>query len=300
MTSPRQKAQGPAHRWMGLTLGAAIVACPGLTTAATAVDLFYERTVMSAAGARCALFSPTVEAALAAGRAQARGAALRAGVAETVLEEVQRRAFNKAAAEACGSPGMSIAAGRVRDAFEGYARLIRMNYPGDVSAWRADRSTSRQQPVWRLSQGAEFGADRMIFGLAGHQAPGALVAAVSFEDGKVPYAARLVMRDKTRAPLPYLDARTPGPDAPPRSAARVFAAERRAPAEEALLPVGAKFGWAFRFPAQAARTMEGLDPREAVAVEFVFSGSRGDVVRRANVEVGDFAAGRAFLQAAQR
>ena len=40
-----------------------------------------------------------------------------------------------------------------------------------------------------------------------------------------------------------------------------------------------------------------LDPREAVAVEFLFSGDR---VRTAYVEVGDFAAGRAFLQVAAR
>jgi hypothetical protein len=52
---------------------------------------------------------------------------------------------------------------------------------------------------------------------------------------------------------------------------------------------------AFRFPAAAQRAMAGLDPREAAAVEFLFAGDR-DAVRRAYVEVGDFAAGRAFLQ----
>jgi hypothetical protein len=35
-------------------------------------------------------------------------------------------------------------------------------------------------------------------------------------------------------------------------------------------------------------------------VEFVFAGSAGDLVRRAYVEVGDFAAGRAFLQVGPR
>ncbi|MDO9247070.1 MAG: hypothetical protein Q7U11_11435, partial [Phenylobacterium sp.] len=43
--------------------------------------------------------------------------------------------------------------------------------------------------------------------------------------------------------------------------------------------------------------LSGLDPREAVMVEFLFA---GDAARRAYVEVGDFAAGRAFLQTASR
>ncbi len=59
-------------------------------------------------------------------------------------------------------------------------------------------------------------------------------------------------------------------------------------------------GWAFRFPAQAAGALAGLDPREAVAVEFLFATPDGDAVRRAYVEVGDFAAGRAFLHVASR
>jgi hypothetical protein len=40
-----------------------------------------------------------------------------------------------------------------------------------------------------------------------------------------------------------------------------------------------------------------LDPRESVAIEFLFP---DDVVRRAYVEVGDFAAGRAFLNLTSR
>ncbi|MDZ4370247.1 MAG: hypothetical protein U1C74_02340, partial [Phenylobacterium sp.] len=54
---------------------------------------------------------------------------------------------------------------------------------------------------------------------------------------------------------------------------------------------------AFRFPQTAAKALADLDPREAVAVEFLFAGDR---VRTAYVEVGDFAAGRAFLQVAAR
>ncbi len=57
---------------------------------------------------------------------------------------------------------------------------------------------------------------------------------------------------------------------------------------------------AFRFPAAASDAVAALDPRESVAVEFIFAGRAGDEVRTAYVEVGDFAAGRAFLTLAQR
>ncbi len=106
---------------------------------------------------------------------------------------------------------------------------------------------------------------------------------------------------------PYLDAR--GADAqgrlplarrlPPAGALKSYIAEARSTAGEDLLPRDMKSGWAFRFPADAARRLAALDPRESVAVEFVFPGAR-DTVRRAYVEVGDFAAGRAFVQMAQR
>jgi hypothetical protein len=76
-------------------------------------------------------------------------------------------------------------------------------------------------------------------------------------------------------------------------------AEARSPAGSDLLPKGAKTGWAFRFPAAAVRELAGLDPREAVIVEFLFADHR-QAARHAYVEVGDFAAGQAFLQLAAR
>ncbi|HEV7386057.1 MAG TPA: hypothetical protein VGN89_14345, partial [Phenylobacterium sp.] len=84
---------------------------------------------------------------------------------------------------------------------------------------------------------------------------------------------------------------------PPRGAQKTYSAGARAPAGPDLLAKGATSGWAFRFSDEAGRALAKLDPRESVAVEFLFP---GDVVRRAYVEVGDFAAGRAFLQLAAR
>jgi len=66
MKSSRRSAK-PASRWMGLLVAAGIAA-PGLVRAQP-VDLFYERTVMTQADARCGLFAPEVGAALAASAA---------------------------------------------------------------------------------------------------------------------------------------------------------------------------------------------------------------------------------------
>ncbi|MGH6911202.1 MAG: hypothetical protein ACREE0_17435 [Phenylobacterium sp.] len=282
---------------------AAAVAAPGFAQAQPA-DLFYERTVMSAADDRCDLFAPEVGAALAASAAQARGAALRAGTSFDTLRTLEASARGKAAQAGCGSPDIATAAARVKTAFSGYAKITRLTYPGDVAPWRADRTGARST-AWRLSQETSFGADRMAFGLAGRDGPGVLLAVARFADGAQPYAARLLLRDGSRSSQAYLDRWTGGSTArlpldrrlPPRSALKTYPAAARSPASQDLLPRDVKSGWAFRFPDAAAVELGRLDPREAIAVEFLFP---GDVTRRAYVEVGDFAAGRAFLKVAAR
>ena len=253
---------------------------------------------MTSADARCRLFKPAVGSALDAARAQARGATLRSGASQDQVLAVERRALSKADATACGSKDLTLAAGRVRQAFDGYAALPRMSYPGDRAAWQADRSLSATIPVWRLSQPASFGGDRLVFGLSGRA--NQMLAVASFADGAQPYAARLVLRDPGRTQGPYLNARNAtglAANAAPRNASRVFAAETRDAAPPTLLPTGAKTGLSFRFPREAGDVLGQLDPREAATIEFVFTGRDGqDVVRRAYVEVGDFAAGRAFLR----
>ena len=304
MTSRRKPAPRKTHRRAAGTLALALAGAPLLAQAAP-LDVFYERTVMTAADARCGLFTADIATALAVGQAQARGAALRAGADEGQLAAVERRARAAVARTGCGSRDIAVAAGRVREAFEGYSKMTRQTYPGDHAAWRADRERA-QSARWRLAQSASFGWDRMVFGMAGRENPGVLLAVAQFADGKAPYTARLVMRDAGRSLGPYLDVRAadakgqlPLARRLPPSALRSYSAEARSPAGADLLPKDMKSGWAFRFPAQAARDLAQLDPREAVAVEFVFAG-REDVVRRAYVEVGDFAAGQAFVRMAQR
>ncbi len=301
MKSSRRKAR-PASRWMGC-LAAALVVAPGLAHAQPA-DLFYERAVMSAADTRCGLFAPDVAAALAAATAQARGAALRAGTSSDVLRATSQQAQAKAAAINCRSKDMITAAARVRNGFAGFAKLSRLTYAGDVAGWAADRGIGRTAR-WRLGQETTFHGDRMAFGLAGREGLDALIAVGAFADGAEPYAARLVMRDQTRSSQPYLARFARGSTAslplaqrlPPGSVQKAYAAGARAPAGEELLPKGTTSGWAFRFSDEASAELAKLDPRESVAVEFLFP---GDIVRRAYVEVGDFAAGCAFLRVAAR
>ncbi len=290
---------------MGL-VGVAVMAAPGLAWAQPA-DLFYERAVMTAADQRCGLFAPEIGAALAAGAQQARGAALRAGASAETLRDVERAALAKAGAAGCAYPDIATAAARVKAAYSGYARITRQTYAGDLAGWQADRILSRNAH-WRLAQDASFGPDRLTFGLAGRDGSDALVAVARFADDAEPYAAHLILRDAARSPQPYLDRWNGGATAglplsrrlPPRAALKSYSAGARSPAGADLLPPkegkgGADGGWAFRFPDAAAAELARLDPREAVAVEFLFP---GDQVRRAYVEVGDFAAGRAFLRVA--
>ncbi|WP_082554766.1 MULTISPECIES: hypothetical protein [unclassified Caulobacter] len=285
-------------RWLGIFVTTAGIGASSQAHAATAADQLYERTLMTSADARCRLFKPAVGSALDAARAQARGATLRSGVSEVQVQAVEQRARAKAGVAACNSPDLQTAAGRVRQAFDGYSTMLRMTYPGDRATWQADRSVSATIPIWRLSQPAGFGGDRLVFGLSGRAND--MLAVAVFADNAQPYTARLVVRDTLRTQGPYLNARNAkglAANAAPRNASRVFGAETRDAAPPTLLPTGAKTGLSFRFPREAADAMSRLDPREAATVEFVFTSRTGvDVVRRAYVEVGDFAAGRAFLR----
>jgi hypothetical protein len=281
---------------MAAVVLAGFLVAPAGLYAAEAADQLYERTLMTAANARCGLFAPPISAALDSARAQARGATLRSGVSEQQVAALEQRARAKAGAAACNSKDLTLAASRVKAAFDGYAQMQTMTYPGDVASWKADRSSSATIPFWRLSQMSAFGADRLMFGLAGRNK--AVTAVATFENGQRPYAARVIVRDIRRTLGPYIDQRSGRAlhgKVAPRNASLVFNAETREEAPPTLLPTGAKTGLAFRFPIAVADAMSQLDPREAVTIEFVFTGRADEMTRKAYVEVGDFAAGRAFL-----
>ncbi len=130
----------------------------------------------------------------------------------------------------------------------------------------------------------------MRLGLTGENAwPAVVVSAAHDASG-----AFLTLRDPGKSDMPYLDPhrRDLATRAPPASITRTFVAATRGPAPASLLP-GAN-GMVFAFPSAVVQALEALDPREVVTVEFAFPDRRS---QRAVFEVGDFAAGRAFLRA---
>ncbi len=289
---------------LGLLL-ATLVALPGLAHASNAIGLYYERTVMREADGRCRLFAPEISAALAASSLQARGAALRSGANDGALTAAADRARLAAFSVACNSPDLGTAANRVRKAFEGYARMSSMRFPGDLSAWQADREPTApvvdrkavEGPRWKLSAPGQWdgaGAGQLTLGIT--TAASVPTVAISKPSALQAATAVLIVRDTSKATQAYLDPRRRDlvGHAPPRDLTRSFLAQSRQAAPASLLPGGQGAGAMFTFPPAAARAMEGLDPREAVTVEFIYSGLPS---QRAVFEVGDFAAARAFLMA---
>ena len=297
--TPRPLAR-PAMRWLGMA-ALAVLVWPDPVRAG-AKDTYFERTAMAAADLRCGLFTPEMRAALAMATAQARGAALRDGVPARALGEGGIRARALGGRVDCGSSELAQTAGDIRHAFDGFTRMLRLTYPGDVASWHADRAPS-EEARWRLAQDVAAGPDRLRFGLAGREAPGRLMAVASFADGRAPYAARLLVRDLRRSPEPHLARMSSGPTrslpldrrTPSPSALSLHGAEARSRVGRDLLPKDRKTGWAFRCSPAAAAALAALDPREAVILEFLFA--EGEA-RRAYVEVGDFAAGQAFVKQA--
>ncbi len=291
-----------ARRWLIAAATLALLADIRPALAQTPYELFRERTAMLATGERCRLFDADTTAALDAGRAQARTAALRAGTESDALDRGADQARAQVAPLACNAPIVMREAQRVKSAFALYSGMHRMSFPGDVGAWRADRTLAVHNASWMLAQDAFAGQDRVVFGLAGREGGQAITVAVASPDGAEPYAARILMRDPLRASRPYLPGGHPPLQAraPVRAAARAILAEAKAPADRALLPVGVNAASAFRFPTETLAALQKLDPREAISVEFLYPSSGGDLVRTAFLEVGDFNAGVAFLKMGPR
>lgn len=251
-------------------------------------DLYYERSVAVAAQTRCRLFEPRLAAALSAATLQARGAALRSGVETSELAETSARARARVAALSCQDADLQLMATRVRAGFEGWSRAARISFPGTNSLWRGDRFRSDGEK-WRLVQQGTVGRFPVMLGLKGpNPLQTDLAAVVSFAGGKRPYAARIVMRNAQIMPRPYLA----GEGIPAETGRQAFFATGVQSAASVLLPEGQRQGEVWSFPVAATEALARLDPRENIRVEFLF---RDNSVAVAGFEVGDFAAGRAFL-----
>ena len=269
----------------GLLLALAPCAAGVAWAAASLETLYYERTLMREADVKCSLFDARLGQALEASTLQVHGAALRGGASAALLEAAAARARDRARREPCASPGLHIAAQRVRAAFMSWSRQGSLSLPGDKGAWSAQRWPSGVGPYWTLSTPAQLAGRPATLGLRreNSKAPDRLSVWLQAPEGGQAYALRLVVRDPSRAPDPYL---APGP---PPGAARAFLASERTPA-----PQG---GVLYRLPDSAAAALAALDPRETVRLELALPLGRRDRIVKTEIEVGDFAAGRAFLAA---
>ncbi len=274
---------------MRLALAAAsgllLASAPLAARAASLQTLYYERTLMREADVKCSLFDAKLGQALEASTLQVHGAALRAGITPMALEAAADRARERARREPCASPGLHIAAQRVRAAFMSWSRQGSLSLPGGKGAWSAQRWPSRVGPYWTLSTPAQLAGRPATLGLRreNSKAPDRLTVWLQAPEGGQAYALRLVLRDPARAPDPYLAS------GPPPGAARAFLASERVAA-----PQG---GVLYRLPDAAASALAALDPRETVRLELALPAAGGERTLATQVEVGDFAAGRAFLAA---
>src|SRR5690606_39203671 len=270
----------PSPRIVSRTLAAIVALTLAAGTATAAGDVYYERAFVRAAQDKCRLFEPRLTQALEAATLQARGAALRAGRPATELAATAGRAKARAAATPCNDAELDRVKTRVRHAFAGWSRASRLSFPGDRAAWSADRFESARDG-WRLFQDGATGASPVRFGLTGRAPQDARPAAVvSFVGKPRPYAARIVMRDASRWPRPWLGA----DGLPPEAARRAVFAAGFDIAPRDLLASGARAGEVWRFPDSAAEALAALDPREPFLIEFLF---RDDSVATARFEAGD-------------
>jgi hypothetical protein len=280
-------------------ISAAVAACavvPALAAAESAASQYlYERTLMGAADGRCHLFAPDVGRALAAARAQARNAALRAGDSSAAVAATERRALDKAASVDCRAPGLKLAADRLRTAFSDYAKLQVMSFPGARGRWRAERPYPGYHgaPRWGLVQVAAGQGGWVLFGVADRQ----VILLDARRDSAPAPIARIVFRNPAILSEPYVDLRRsdPADQVAPAAVAQTFIARGRTLAARSLLPAGAKTGLAYQFPSNVMAALARLDPREMAAVQLVYPDAKGDRVVSGWVEVGDLAAAQAFL-----
>ncbi len=273
---------------------AAVIALLLVATPAAAVGpevAFAERSALLGADRTCGLFDPGLRAALKAATAQARGVLLRSGWSEARADDLGRRAAAEGATRRCNDPVLADVATNARAGFDGWTRVMSMRFAGGERAWTARRT--RDADGFYLRQ--EISAPRAAtFGVRqeGQRAAVALMVPLAANEA-TPSGARMYFRDRSRAPRSAAD--LPGRTrtglaalaASRNSATVVWASARRTEAtrdRRAAMLV---------FPDSVITQIVALDPREAIEIEV----DRPGGVLRFYVEVGDYAAAQAFLQA---
>lgn len=273
---------------------AAVLALLLVATPAAAVGpevAFAERSALLGADRTCGLFDPGLRAALKAATAQARGVLLRSGWSEARANTLGRRAAAEGGARRCNDPVLAAAATNARAGFDGWTRVMSMRFAGGERAWTARRTRDAEGFYLRQEmttpRAATFGVRQ-----EGPRAAVALMIPLAANE-PMPSGARMYFRDRARAPRSAAD--LPGRTrtglaamaASHNSASVVWTSARR------LEQTRDRRAAMLLFPDSVITQIVALDPREAIEVEV--DGARG--VTRFYVEVGDYAAAQAFLQA---
>jgi len=266
---------------------------------ADARESLARRAFLLEADAQCHLLTPQERAALTASARQARGALERAGEDAASLES---RARETAARRTCADPLVVAVAEEAREAYEAWASLRAMDFPGVERVWTTRRVLQPDDTLrWSLWQRLDGGAR---FGLAARESGGvALLAVPAAGEARPIRAARIEFRDARRLPEP-LGVSVKGlfssrPDdalsanAAPEGLCEFIWASHIGMAEGELAPrPGADFQ-VVEFPAAALDAIADLEAGEAARIRLVRDGADSLFY----VEAGDLAAALAFLAA---
>lgn len=272
---------------------AAFLATTAPALAQDAQTAFDGRSLARALDDRCGLYDAPERAALDAAWLQARGTLIRGGIDPHDLTARAAGFARRAQPMPCDSADAQSIALDVAAAFSNWQRVREMDFPGSERVWFAARPYP-DYPAWSLSQYPVPGDPARLFGL--YHEDGERVLALGLPSASDLSTARIVMRDiarETELTDPSLGGllRVSGrPDwvrhAPPAHAEAMIWASGRVVTGEQMR---------FVFPERAIAALGELDPREAVRIEVL--DARGRIVETLFIEVGDFAAGAAFLAA---
>jgi hypothetical protein len=281
----------------GLTL--ALLSVAAGAQAQNADEIFGDRSLAMALDDRCGFFSDAQRSALEAARHQARGVLLRVGVTAQRLDEYSDQIGANAAEVACDAAEPIEIRNRVVSAFEGYRLIPSMSFPGETYGWEANRLALLEDTSWVILQ--DKSDLRVGVAMIGGEVA---LTVVPLSDTQYT-SAILVMRDPVREPDlydPTAGGLFNGPaDAPwarwtpPAYARRTAWANDRVQGDAVLELAGMESAGLFRFPESAALALAEQDPREAARIDFL--DRRGNLAASSYIEIGDFAAAAAFIEA---
>jgi len=267
--------------------------------AQSAEEIFAERSLAMALDTQCGLFSDAERAALDAARLQARGVLLRSGVTSQSLQEFGQQIETETRTRPCLDQQTLNIRDRVTSAFSAYKLIPSMSFPGENYGWEADRMALLAETGWVILQ--DTGDIRV--GVAGIDED--FMFTIAPASDQVFSAAILVLRDMDREPElydPTAGGLFNGPSeaswarwTPPDHARRTIWASHKVSSESSDLLTETESQGVFRFPESAALEMAERDPRETARIDFL--DNNGNRTASSYIEIGDFGAALAFIQA---